>query len=82
MSKIFIIATRNIRTIYIKVDGSIHNDLIETLFDFGFKIEKSTPQQWDYFIEDGLSYELDTEQELNQFIKNNVNYTKNRTHEI
>lgn len=82
MLNLFLIAERKGRTIHIKVNSSIHSSLHDVLIDFGFTLYKGTAMQWDYQIENGNSYEIDTEIELNQFIKNNINFTKNRTHEI
>lgn len=68
----FIAAYRNHKVIYIKTNAVIHEKLFNVLHNFGFVIDKTTPNKWDYNIETGLSYEIDTEEEIESFVKHNT----------
>lgn len=59
--------------IYIKADTVLMHQLCDIFHDYGYKLEKSTYEEWDYNIVNGKSYSIESEKELNQFIKNNTN---------
>lgn len=68
MNNVFLSATINDTRIYIKCNKDVVEALHDILHDNGYKLTKTSPEMWDYYIEDGLSYEVDTIEEVNEFI--------------
>jgi hypothetical protein len=82
MPNVFIKATKE-GTIYIKVNSALlltdtkaistgNENLLDILQDNGYKVEKVNPSVWDYWIEYGLSYEINTYEELKEFKEVNI----------
>lgn len=64
--KVFIKASINDTVIYVKVDDSIIEELVDYFHDCHYKIEASNGDDWDSHIPNN-SYEIDTEKEIGQF---------------
>ena len=81
MLNTFIKASVNNAVIHIKVDNGIILPLFDILHDNHYRVEVLSPEEWDYHIEDGTSYEIDTIEELIEFKGTNVKYKelKNET---
>lgn len=47
-----------IQTIYVKMPKELHNSFIEYLFNNGYSFSQISPEEWDYNIETGKSYEV------------------------
>ncbi len=71
MANIFLAASINNNTVYVKCDEAFHESIHDLLYDVGYKITRTSPQVWDYYIETGDSYEIDTVEELNDFTELN-----------
>lgn len=78
---IFIKASINTSTIYIKIEKELMGALFDILHDESYVITNCTPAEWDYHIEYGLSYEVDTEEEIMEFkyINNKAKDINNET---
>lgn len=71
MLNTFITASINNTVIYIKIGNGILHELFDVLYDFGYTIKKSTPNEWEYHLYYGSSYEMNNELELEEFKENN-----------
>lgn len=64
--KVFITASINDTTIYVKVDSGIIEPLVDYFHDKEYTVKGSTGDDWDSHIPD-KSYEIDTLREMEQF---------------
>ena len=76
VTKVFIKASINDTTIYIKVDSGIIHALFDFMVDRGYVVDKSTPEEWDAYLMD-CAYEIDTKLELTIFQKKNEKKRRN-----
>lgn len=72
MLNTFIKASVNDAVIYLRIDDSVIHELLDILYDHKYKVEKSTPIEFDYHIEYGTSYEMNSEEELEEFKEVNL----------
>ena len=92
MQNVFIKATKE-NTIYIKVNSVLlftdpktistdNETLLDVLQDNGYVVEDVNSAVWDYWIEYGLSYEINTYEELKEFKEINVKANNIRHGEV
>jgi hypothetical protein len=74
MLNTYITASINNTTIYVKVNSSIIMEVFDILIDNKYVVDKTTQDEWNINIENGISYEIDTLLELEEFTSNNKQF--------